>query len=403
MSPELREHAAREEAFVRAIVLLLTGMLILPSVVVGADFGITATGIISPPAFVRIGDNVIPVVTVHADDGSPQPETVAARLRIGSTYVDTVRWQLNPGTTIPFHFKPWLPNALGTFSVSCSLLVHDSLPANDTLSRNVTVLAKLVDFSPTAIATTPPIVHLNDMVIPAVTVHANDSNPETETVAVRLRIGSFYDDTTNAELDPGEFSSVAFKPWQADSLGTFQLRCSLLVQDSAPANDTLSRGVTVYPPGSDFAVIAITSPPDTVLLDSEAVPAALIHAAPENQGESVSVRLQIGTSYDHTTDTVIPAGAAINVVFPSWQAQPLGVTMAGCTLLTPDNDSTNNAASKQVRVRRGQPLAWTRTFAGWGTTHGNCVEQTADGGYIAAGGNQLKRQRPALGSLRSQG
>jgi hypothetical protein len=279
---------------------------------------------------------------------------------------------------------------LGTVQVRCSLLVQDSFPLNDTLSKNVTVLAPLVDFSPMAIAT-PPIVHLNDMVIAAATLHANGGNPETETVAVRLRIGSFYDDTASAELDPGEYSSVAFKPWQADSLGTFQLRCSLLVQDSAPANDTLSRWVTVYPPGSDFAVQAITSPPDSVPLDSQVVPTALVHAAIYNQSESVSVRMKIGAAYDDTVDTVIPANAAINVTFPSWQAQPLGTTTARCTLLTADNDSTNNTQSRQVHVfQHSQPggppaVQWTKTFAGMREAEGTYVEQTTDGGYFVAG------------------
>jgi hypothetical protein len=147
--------------------------------------------------------------------------------------------------------------------------------------------------------------------------------------------------------------------------------------------------------GSDFSVVSITSPPDSVPLDSQVVPTALIHAAIYNQSESVSVRMRIGTTYDHTTDTVIPAGAAINVTFPPWQAQPLGTTTARCSILAADNDSTNNVLGKQVHVIQlggtpGEPqVLWMRTFSGEGSAVGRWVQQANDGGFVIAGWTSL--------------
>jgi hypothetical protein len=339
------------------------------------------------PSIVRRGDSVAPTATIHADDSNPQPETVAARLRIGSAYDDTVSKTLNPGASLPYPFKSWHADTLGTFPVRCSLLVQDSVPANDTLSRSVTVLERLVDFAAEAMTMVPPIVHVTDMVTPVVTVHALDGNPLPESVTAKVWIGASFTDTVRKLVPPGAHVTYQFKQWQAESVGTFQYRCSLMVQDSFAFNDTNRISITVYPQGSDFSVVNVTSPPDSVPLDSQVVPTALVHAAIYNRSESVSVRMRIGTAYDHTTDTVIPAGGAINVTFPTWHADSVGLLAVRCSLLTPDNDSTNDAGSKQVHVVQpggGQPVSWQWSFLSYDTSC-NCVQQTSDHGFVFGG------------------
>ena len=350
-----------------------------------------AAVIMAPTPIVRIGDGVVPLVLIRANNSNPQPETVAARLRIGTSYTDTVRRRLNPGESAQFPFKLWHASTLGTFPVRCSLLVHDSVPANDTLSRNVAVLARLVDFAAEAMTTVPSVVHVTNLVTPVVTVHAADGNPQPKMVTTRVWIGASFTDTARMLVPPGAHVTYQFKQWHAESLGTFQYRCSLMVHDSFAANDTNRIPITVYPKGADFSVVSVTSPPDSVPLDSQVVPTALVHAAVYNESESVSVRLRIGSAYDDTAKAAIPAGQTQQVTFPTWQAQPLGVTTARCTLLTSDNDSTNDTSSKQVHVvQRGQPggppvVLWTRTFPKGCRTEGSWVAQTSDRGYIVAG------------------
>lgn len=142
--------------------------------------------------------------------------------------------------------------------------------------------------------------------------------------------------------------------------------------------------------GSDFELLSVDAP-DTVLVDSTFTPAALIQAAVPNLAETTLVRMTIGTTYDDTVVAVIPAGQTQEVSFASWQPQQSGTFTARCSLLTPDIDSTNDAGTKQVRVREpgggpgGPPeVEWERTFQSVDTMVWN-VAVTADHDYVVSG------------------
>jgi len=303
------------------------------------------------PSILRQGDNFVPTATVHADAGNPRPEQVLARLETVPAYDDTVSIWVAPGQYSTVSFDSWPADSLGTFTFGCELLVSDSVPDNDTLSLDVTVLARLEDFSVNGIYTNPPVIHQGETVYPAASVQAQGFNPQPKTISVWLRIGTGYNDTVSVALYPGQSATLSFDSWLADILGNVEAQCALLATDSMPYDDTARTWLTVLPPGSDFSVQSITAPQDTVLLNASVAPVALIHAAEGNQAESTLVRMRIGTTYDDTVTAVIQAGQSQQVTFPVWHAEQTGSFSVRCSLLTPDNDTTNNAGSRWVTVK----------------------------------------------------
>ncbi len=89
---------------------------------------------------------------------------------------------------------------------------------------------------------------------------------------------------------------------------------------------------------SDFGVLAIWSPPDTVRFNSETIPQVRIYADEDNTEEEVSILLRIGTEYEETVvDTTVVPGDTITVAFPLWEAESAGNFAVLCSLFSEDD------------------------------------------------------------------
>jgi len=57
------------------------------------------------------------------------------------------------------------------------------------------------------------------------------------------------------------------------------------------------------------------------------------------------------------------------------------------------------AAAAPAPAAKPPKVQWTKTFAGWGTASGRCVQQTSDGGYIAVGSTNSRDSAARFAAL----
>jgi len=103
---------------------------------------------------------------------------------------------------------------------------------------------------------------------------------------------------------------------------------------------------------SDFGVLAIVSPPDTVLLDTEVVPQVRIYADSDNDDDAVQVYLRIDTLYDDMLDTIIEPGETLTLDLTEWTADTEGVFTVLCSLYADDDTLFDNDTLSQPVVVR---------------------------------------------------
>ncbi len=306
-------------------------------------------GISVTPSVVHLGREVTFMSAVHALEYNPALETVGVRLQVGS-YDQTVAAPLAPGqyTTLTFS---WPADTVGTITANCVLLVQDSVPFNDTALAVVTVLPP-PDFEVVSIEAPPDTVRQLITWTPAVMLRAAESNLGPEIINVRLSIGSEYLDSVSAVLNPGVYQLVTFPtPWPAGFVGTFEARCSLITPDGNPANDTAGKVVTVLAPLRDYAVVGITTSPPVVYLGETLYTSVTVHSLEFNPGpEEVTVRLQVGSSYDETASMLLYPGQHYTFNLPPWLTDTVGVLEARCMVLAQDSVSSNDTLSGWVTV-----------------------------------------------------
>jgi hypothetical protein len=190
----------------------------------------------------------------------------------------------------------------------------------------------------------------NATVTPACSVY-NYGN-QTESYRVRLKAGSFYNDTAHVTGHaPGAGVYVTFPSLSAWPRGMHAVTCSTeLAGDATPANDKVADSVAVRV--HDVGCLSLTVPPDTVDSGTTVVPACSVY----NYGtvpETYLVSMRIGSFYsDSAVVTAQPAGAALQVGFRDWTVTEVGgpYAVVCSTHLTLDMDHANDRQTTSVAV-----------------------------------------------------
>jgi hypothetical protein len=102
----------------------------------------------------------------------------------------------------------------------------------------------------------------------------------------------------------------------------------------------------------DVGVWKILSPGATAEYGDAVVPSAVLYAS-ESTAAACTVRFTVGTFYDCTTAVYLAMGATDTVEFDTWYVRQAGTHTVCCSLLTSDDDPTNDTASSTVYVPAG--------------------------------------------------
>jgi len=171
----------------------------------------------------------------------------------------------------------------------------------------------------------------------------------TETYPVRMKVGSFYNQTATVTAQaPGSRLYVTFPAYSAWPRGSQAVSCSTeLAADVNHANDGQTGSVNVRV--QDVAAISIDAPGDSMVLDDSIQPVARV-ANFGTDNATFQVVMKIGSWTQSRGKTLAPA-VQDTAGFPYWTAQPLGMLAMKCsTYLAGDVVRSNNVKLDSVLV-----------------------------------------------------
>lgn len=262
--------------------------------------------------------------------------------------VDTIA-TIASGDTSHVILPAWTPDGGGNaYAVTFyTALIGDEVSENDTLRRAVQTI--LHDGGVDTILAPPDTVFISSAHYPIATVHNYGNVPES--LDVTCEIGSYIDTLEVASLAPGATLPCTLDVWQvplADSAVYQMTVVSLLIDDTNPANDTLSKSIFAYNP-HDVGVDTVLSPPDSALADS----AYAVQVVVTNYGEATEDSLEVTCTIDGYLDSAqvvaLAPGSSDTVNFLDWTATPPGPwTMCVYSLLTFDRDISNDSLCKVI-------------------------------------------------------
>jgi len=307
-----------------------------------------AIAIIAPTDTVDSGTTITPQARV-ANLGT-STASIPVRMLVGTGYADAETANVAPNETATVTFADWTASPLGTHSVTChTTLTDDTFPANDTARASVTVTqVPYLDAQLSAILAPTGAVDSGTTVVPSAIVTNNGNR--TESVPVRMAIGSGYQQYDTIALSAGASDTVYFAAWIAQPVGSHPVTANTyLTGDQQPENDTATGSVDVIR-HVDAASISIIAPSGTVDSGTLVTPQVRVASFGTSTAD-IPVRLTIGSSYaDAETVSVTPGETAL-VSFADWTAEPVGLLAVHCsTALAGDENPANDTLSGTVEV-----------------------------------------------------
>jgi hypothetical protein len=307
--------------------------------------------ILAPSGIVDSGMVITPECSV-ANYGTVS-ETCRVTMKIGGFYTDSAVVTSQAGDRSRVTFRNWpVTEVGGPYTVSCSTaLAGDMKSSDDKTADSLTVRRPPShDVGCTQVVAPTGTIDSTADVTPACSLY--NYGTTAETYRVRLKVGSFYDDTAQVTGHAsGTMVYVTFPSLSTWPRGTFAVTCSTeLASDTAAFNDKASGSVAVRV--RDVACLSLTVPPDTVDSGTTVAPACSVY----NYGtapETYLVRMRIGSFYsDSATVTTHPAGAALQVGFRDWIVSEVGgpYAVVCSTSLTTDMVHANDEQNDSVMV-----------------------------------------------------
>ena len=307
--------------------------------------------IVAPTGVVDSGTVVTPACTVY-NYGTTTPTSYTVRMKIGNFYNSNATVTNHaPGSAVYVTFPVWMVyNPRGSYPVSCSTeLTGDMRPTND--KRQDSVRIQVGDVGCTKIVAPTGQIDSGVNVFPACSVY--NYGTSTPTYRVRMKIGTFYDDTVRVTgHSPGTFVYLSFPAYAAWPRGTHIVSCSTeLAGDMQSANDKRTDSVKVR--NRDVGVLVIVAPGAMVDSGASVVPGCTVY----NYGtttESYNVRMKISTFYNSNGSAINHAPQTkLYITFPIWYPHsPRGNYPVSCsTELTGDMVPGNDKRADSLLIR----------------------------------------------------
>ncbi len=250
--------------------------------------------------------------------------------------------QAEPGRNIPLRLELTYLNDGQTMTQAVNFSI--------TIGSNPIVLH---DVGVIAISSPTGVLDSGITITPACTVY--NFGGTTENYTVRMKIGTFYDQTaTVSNHQPLTKIYLTFPVWNADQLGTHLVSCSTrLSNDMVLSNDRQTGSVEVRRIGiKDVGCTKILMP--TGIIDSGMVitPACSVYNY-GNTVETYTVRMKIGIDYNYTATVINHTPLTYRyLTFPNWFASPRGKIAVTCTTeLSGDNQPGNDKKIDSVFVQ----------------------------------------------------
>jgi hypothetical protein len=313
----------------------------------GIDVGVEM--IIAPRGASNYNTIISPTAIVH--NFGEESASFMTLMTIGLGYVDSAQVEnLEPGESTPVVFMDWLAEPNGqVLQVSAqTMLDGDENPDNDRADTTTTV--SFPDLTPYRFLVPADTVDSGTVITPTVEV-VNVSERAAGGFSCSLSGSDGY--FAVAEVDPmypGETREVTFPGWTLNIPGGVVARCSIMLADADPSNDTLSklffvRGGDIV----DVAALRVLSPSGAVLESTMVVPIGEFRNNGQAQA-SVTVSFAIHNSLgqevfsDQYMPTIEP-GDTDTAYFAAWTAFPRGSYVATFSVnvsgdVNPANDTT---------------------------------------------------------------